>query len=760
MDSSSNDYNDTSDYNELFLAVHNGELHRAFSLFDRYSITETIRGKSLLHVAIARGHSEIAKMFILKRDRYGNTPLHLAIREDQPELFNLLLKESHLLNARNFGNKSPLHFAASYDYPEFAKPLLDNGATVEVKDKEGNTPLYVALANESLQVAEVLFEHGAVLSDNDLTNMESLRNAVWRGNLELVQLLMVNGCSRVDIPKIGNSALILAATSGRLDILECLMKKGEKSSETINKDELHLFKTSIENYRSNILKYLVDIGVKTETVDDIFYDVINLKRYDMWEYLVKLLSTIYAKAHCKEKQLHFSVRAGQPEVVKAIVNEPTNEYESDPFAKKLAVYIAVETGNEEILETLLNAGYPVDSLFKVITPLHVAATLEHPRLVKLLLKAGADVNLQTEHGLTPLHFAATLAQPAVVKFLLENGADPSKTCNFKGSPLSMSLNMFSEIFRGRNITTSTFEKLVKITKMLIPHLKSEECKGLFHYAIKIRVLTSNEKNDSNLLLHYNHFEFRPEIVRCICAYLSDEDIKLCSNRFLNIIHSLKPTPALLQLLMEYDDSTSCFDIEIDNFYVSDKSKFLLIGYSKNVNDLLNIKAENFSSHYNDEDNKRERTNCFKLIVARLILLTEDCHPGVLEFCQKNNLTDWRIECIRQRDIMQKTKIDIDLNVTFYDALTRPVNKLAMYANNKNFVKTVDYSQAEFPAYAEFIKANVELAETRRTFITECVCLMFSVIKQNHKIQISNADIYQIFQYLSVVDLRRFSTACS
>ncbi|XP_043472776.1 uncharacterized protein LOC122505327 [Leptopilina heterotoma] len=142
------------------------------------------------------------------------------------------------------------------------------------------------------------------------------------------------------------------------------------------------------------------------------------------------------------------------------------------------------------------------------------------------------------------------------------------------------------------------------------------------------------------------------------------------------------------------------------------------------------------------------------------LLKKECHPGVLEFCQENNLNDWRIECIRQIDIMRKTKIDIDLNVTFYDVLTRPVEKLAMYANNKNFVKAVDYSQTEFPAYAEFIKANVEIAETKKEFINECVCLMFSVIEQSHKIRIPNADIYHIFQYLSVVDLQRFSAACS
>ncbi|XP_043472513.1 ankyrin-2-like [Leptopilina heterotoma] len=758
-----NDYIDTTDYNELFLAVHNGDLNLVQSLLMKHSSREIIRGRTLLHVATVRGHTEIAKLFTAKRDETGNTPLHLTIMGNQPQVFKLLLEESNV-NARNLKNERPLHYAALYNRSEFAKKLIDNGAILEEKDSQGKTPLYAALTNGNVQVAEVLFKHGAVLSDDDLTNMTSLRHAVGKGNFEMVKLLMVNGCNKVDVPADNDSSLKLAVSSGRLDILEYLMKNGLKSSETINKDRLNLFETSIKNYHLNIFKYLVDIGVKTETVDDIFYEVINLKRYDMWEYLVKLLSTIYAKAHCKEKQLHFSVRAGQSEAVKAIVNEPTNEYESDLFAKKLAVYIAAETGNEEILENLLKAGYPVDSLFKVITPLHVAATLEHPGLVKLLLKAGGDINLQTDYGLTPLHFAAIAGKPSVVKYLLENGADPTIICNGKRSPLVMILDIFSSIFLRRPTSILTFKKLTKVTELLIRYSINETSDTglnmLITTAAQIKVSSNNvEENNPNQgssgqtpKNEADNSAFRPEILRCIFNYLSDKKIEHFSERLLNDHYLLERTPELLNLLMEYDDSKSCCDVKLSPNDKSYKSKLLVIHYSKTYADLLSVNLQDTSS-----DSDKGKT-VLQLIVARLVLIIRNRHSCLLKFCRSNKLDMWRKKCVKERVRMRKTKVSNDLNITFYDALTKSADKLAEYASNRNFLKAIESSEEKFPAYAEFIKANVELAETRNKFINECFSFMSSLVKKCHKIRISKAEVNQIFKYLSIVDLRRFSAA--
>ncbi|XP_043472702.1 ankyrin-1-like [Leptopilina heterotoma] len=762
-----NDYNDISEYNDLFLAVHNGDLNLVHSLLEKYSSTETIRDRTLLHVAAARGHAAIAKLFIPKRDRIRDTPLHLAIRENHPEVFKLLLEEINL-NAKNSFRQNPLHYAAIYNRPEFAKALIDNGAIIDVSDHIAQTPLDVALAKENVQMAEILFKHGAVLSDSDLTYMWPLRSAVENGNLEMVKLLMANGCNKVDVPNnddiYSKSSLQLAVSSGRMDILEYLLKNGAKNSATVNADKLGLLSLIARNSGSLAsLKYLIDLGFKTEVAEHIFFCSMVQNFHDVWRYLLTCFSKINAKTFFKEKQLHFSIRMGQVESVKAIVNDPASEYKSDPFAKKLAVYIAAESGNEEILETLLNAGYPIDSLFEFTSPLHVAATFEHPRLVKLLLEAGADVNLQIEQDLTPLHFAACAGQPAVVKFLLENGADPSKSNSFSGAPLKMSLKLSSPMFSSRPISWSVFEGLVKVTETLYRYSKTEDIKSLVGYAARIRVLRiKNSSTESNgLTTDESDSEFRPEIVRCFFNYLSNKSIEYCSNEVLDDPFPLAHTPELLHLLIDYNDSNWCFRIRLSDDENNYKCQLLLTSYSRNIGNLLNTAGT--INLYTDDCKKAhiEGNIVFlKLIVSRVVLLTSNCYQPLIVFCSKNNFNDWRNKCLKEKWVMQRAKVSKNLKFTFYDVLTKSIDKVAMYTCNNDFLKAIESCNKKFPIYADFLKVNVEIAERRRNFINESTTLMYRVVEKCYKIRISNSEIRHIFQYLSIVDLRRFSAACS
>ena len=61
-----------------------------------------------------------------------------------------------------------------------------------------------------------------------------------------------------------------------------------------------------------------------------------------------------------------------------------------------------------------------------ITPLHVAAMMEQPASVHLLLDHSADPNIRGSNGQTPLHHAVLRNQVAIAEILLNAGADPSR----------------------------------------------------------------------------------------------------------------------------------------------------------------------------------------------------------------------------------------------------------------------------------------------------------------------------------------------
>jgi len=66
------------------------------------------------------------------------------------------------------------------------------------------------------------------------------------------------------------------------------------------------------------------------------------------------------------------------------------------------------------------------------TCLHRACHRGNLRLVKMLLRAGADLNARGDMGYTPLHYAAT---PEIVEVLLAAGADISLRNEFGTAPI-------------------------------------------------------------------------------------------------------------------------------------------------------------------------------------------------------------------------------------------------------------------------------------------------------------------------------------
>ena len=78
-------------------------------------------------------------------------------------------------------------------------------------------------------------------------------------------------------------------------------------------------------------------------------------------------------------------------------------------------YIEAFLSEHEILPVILPRGSSL---------LHFARS---DRMINLLVAKGANVNSQNDDGVSPLHVAATLRSPGMIKALLSNGADVSLT---------------------------------------------------------------------------------------------------------------------------------------------------------------------------------------------------------------------------------------------------------------------------------------------------------------------------------------------
>ncbi len=97
-------------------------------------------------------------------------------------------------------------------------------------------------------------------------------------------------------------------------------------------------------------------------------------------------------------------------------------------------------GNVKLLRLCLdkggNAKFTAAEVDFQCTPLHVAAQKGHTRVVRELLKRGADITAITTTKETALHLAADKRREAVVAELLKNGAPVNSQDNGGNTPLS------------------------------------------------------------------------------------------------------------------------------------------------------------------------------------------------------------------------------------------------------------------------------------------------------------------------------------
>ncbi len=97
---------------------------------------------------------------------------------------------------------------------------------------------------------------------------------------------------------------------------------------------------------------------------------------------------------------------------------------------------AARDGRVEIVRMLIDAGANVNVQTNYgKTPLHWAAWNGRVEVVRMLIGAGADVNLKDNDGWTPLHVAAGYGRVEIARMLIDAKADLNVQDNSEQTPL-------------------------------------------------------------------------------------------------------------------------------------------------------------------------------------------------------------------------------------------------------------------------------------------------------------------------------------
>lgn len=126
---------------------------------------------------------------VVPTDRYGNSPVHLAVLSDDVKLLNSLIDKGADLNIKNTLELSPVHLAAMSGNVSLVQNLVSRGADINIRGNSGYTPLHIAAEVNDVRMAEYLLSAGAdktVRTDQKLTSGQIAR---IQGNDGMLKLL-------------------------------------------------------------------------------------------------------------------------------------------------------------------------------------------------------------------------------------------------------------------------------------------------------------------------------------------------------------------------------------------------------------------------------------------------------------------------------------------------------------------------------------------------------------------------------------------
>ncbi|XP_051272695.1 LOW QUALITY PROTEIN: caskin-2-like [Dicentrarchus labrax] len=174
--------------------------------------------------------------------------------------------------------------------------------------------------------------------------------------------------------------------------------------------------------------------------------------------LLRAGASVNSPSHDGQIPLHLSAQYGHYEVSEMLLQHQSNPCLMNK-AKKTPLDLACEFGRLKVAQLLLSSNMVAvllegeggqDSLDSPsTTPLHLAARNGHKDIIKLLLKAGIDINRATKAG-TSLHEAALYGKTEVVRLLLDAGINVNMRNTYNQTALDI-VNQFTTSTASREI---------------------------------------------------------------------------------------------------------------------------------------------------------------------------------------------------------------------------------------------------------------------------------------------------------------------
>lgn len=426
-------------------------------------------GRTALHWAAKDGRSDMVELLTQKsadtniQDRYGDTPLHLAIMwstKDCMDVVHKLVKAGARVDIRGGKGYTPLAWAMRHGPSSIAKLLAENQADVNAED-QGWTSLREAMDQGQLDIIEILLKKGADLNrPSSVDGWTPLRKVVQDGDVEMVHRLLEMG-AEVDLrdEQNGYSPLRWAVLYQHESIVQQLLKQGANVDETANDGSTALMEAV--KTKETIVWMLLENGANPDVQDNegrtaLHFAIRKKLNSVIWLLIMKKatvtirntenfscldlavqnndLSVIWLLCENGAKAddandvgmtaLHLASFLGHLEIVRFFLDRKTNTTLKDQMGDT-ALHRAVKTKHKDIAGLLTSRGGMADIEDGMgLTALRIATKSQDLAMMRALLDNGASCDTQDKNGMTALHQAVDQGFNEGIRILLRNSANP------------------------------------------------------------------------------------------------------------------------------------------------------------------------------------------------------------------------------------------------------------------------------------------------------------------------------------------------
>lgn len=371
----------------------------------------------------------------------GNTPLHIAAMNGDPEMIKQLIHLGAHVALRNYKNETPLHQVIRFCPQEHKRPhfiecikiLIASDIDVNSVDREHITTFHRGVLSQgaSFDILRSLLSLGANpnLPDEDgRTPLISLLLSEQRYITPMVHFLIKNGADVNLALKDGTTPAILAIQLDKQELLDSFLSAGAHLT-------FSLLKAAFEYFDLTCVDFLISKDIKVGETDAdgctlIHWAVQKRLSLSRLQRMIELPINIEALNQKGHSALHLAINPSldDPECFTRTSEEILDLLISRSSLSTFGplnwslIHLAVECGNELAVKKLIEKGLSIDSQdIHGNTPLHLAVELNSPAMIKFLIKNGAQLNLCNALGQTPFSQAICLKHSQAAEALIDCG---------------------------------------------------------------------------------------------------------------------------------------------------------------------------------------------------------------------------------------------------------------------------------------------------------------------------------------------------